>query len=428
MLNELNQLSLYQVVKQIGCKKLSSEEVARASIDRIMEREPVIRAFESFDADRVLAAAKRQDQLTRPGSLAGALIGIKDIIDVEGYPARRGSPIYAARRPMEDASCVALAKAAGALVAGKTVTTEFAYFYPGKTVNPHNRAHTPGGSSMGSAAAVADCMLPFAFGTQTAASVIRPAAYCGIIGYKASFGSFDLQGVSGLAASLDTLGFLCRDLRDIPLVRSVLCGDDQTIGSRADHDPPRIGFTRTAHWDMAEASTQLEFDRCLQQIESHGATVEEIPLPPWTGNLADWHHQVMAFEAARARAYEYCTHRDQLSDQFVDLVETGWQVKRADYLEALKAAQAGREEIGRLLFDRYDVLLAPSAPGEAPAGLAATGNPIFSRMWTLLHVPCITIPVGSGPNGLPLGIQLIGRYNHDNQLVTDTEWVQRALA
>ncbi len=425
MTGELNQLSLNRIVRHIREGQASCVEVAESFVSRIQARESGVGAFESFDEEEVLKTARRLDAMPDAGPLRGAPIGVKDVIDMQGHTAAWGSPIYRGRRPHWDASCVALCRAAGVNLFGKTVTTEFAYFSPGRTVNPHNPEHTPGGSSMGSAAAVADGMLPFAFGTQTAASVTRPAAYCGVIGYKASWGSFDLQGICGLAPSLDTLGFICREIDDIPLVRSVLCGDRADLEPRGDGDGPRIGFVKTPHWELADDATQSLLTHAAGSLAALSPT-EEAELPPGFEDLADCHNGIMSFEAARARAHEYHAHADLLSPQFRELIETGREVTHDAY-RSLKGRAA--EAMNRLasLFDRYDVLLAPSAPGEAPAGLSSTGNPIFSRMWTLLKVPSVTLPAGRGPTGLPLGIQLIGRPGEDHALLRDAQWVQAAL-
>ncbi|MDE0282432.1 MAG: amidase [Gammaproteobacteria bacterium] len=425
MTGELNQFGLNRIVRHIRDGRASCAEVAEAFVSRIRARESTVGAFESFDEEEVLESARRLDGMPDAGPLRGAPIGVKDVIDMRGHTAAWGSPIYRGRMPHGDASCVALCRAAGGNLFGKTVTTEFAYFSPGRTVNPHNPEHTPGGSSMGSAAAVADGMLPFAFGTQTAASVTRPAAYCGVIGYKASWGSFDLQGICGLAPSLDTLGFFCREIEDIPLMRSVLCGDRADLKLRGDGDGPRVAFVKTPHWEQADDATRNLLTKAADSLADLTPT-EEVKLPPGFGDLADCHNGIMAFEAARARAYEYLAHADLLSPQFRELMEMGRAVTHHAY-RGLKGQAAEAMNQLATLFDRHDVLLAPSATGEAPLGLGSTGNPIFSRMWTLLKVPSVTLPAGRGPAGLPLGIQLIGRLDEDNALLRDAQWIQAAL-
>ncbi|MGQ0662839.1 MAG: amidase [Pseudomonadota bacterium] len=422
----LNELGARQAADLIASRKLTAAELTAACLKRIEARDHEVGAFAYIDHEAALAQARALDRAPSKGVLHGVPIGVKDIIDTVDMPTGWGSPIYAGRRSMWDASCVALCRAEGAVILGKTVTTEFAYFHPGKTANPHNLRHTPGGSSQGSAAAVADFMVPVAFGSQTAASVTRPAAFCGVIGYKASYGSFDLAGVMALAPSFDTLGFLIRELDDIALLRAALLRDDR--------EPPavgaaslRVGLARTAQWPKADPATRTAVASAADKLARSGARVEEVKLPDEFAELVATHQTIMAFDAARTHAFDYNVHRQQVSDKFAELVEAG----RAGSFKAYRAAHARAAEARRKLgaiFDAFDVLLAPSAVGEAPEGLGATGDPLFSRMWTLLHVPSVTLPVAKGPKGLPIGVQLIGRFNHDNQLIGDAKWALARLS
>ena len=424
-MTELNRLGAKEVADLIASREAGAEEVVEACIARIEEREPDVGAFQYFDADYALEQARTLDNSPSKGVLHGVPLGIKDIIDTKDMPTGNGSRIYQGRRPISDASCVALSREAGAIILGKTVTTEFAYFFPGKTRNPHNLSHTTGGSSMGSAAGAADHMFPIGFGSQTAASVTRPAAYCGTLGYKATTGDFDLQGVCGLAASYDTLGFLCRDLEDISLMRQALIGD-RPVPPRADGAPPRVGFVRTPWWDEADAATHHALGRAAEKLAGEGADMTEPTLPSEFGELIETHKLVMAFDAARARAYEYINHPDELSPQFTALMEEGRAVSYADYRAAQAQSVACRKQVADLMSD-VDVLLAPSAPGEALEGHAATGDPIFSRMWTLLHVPSVTLPVATGDSGLPIGVQIIGKAHGDGALISDARWIYDRL-
>lgn len=421
----LNELGAREVAGLVASGKAGVEEVVAACIARIEAREPDVGAFEWFDADHALEQARALDNGPVKGVLHGVPLGVKDIIDTGDMPTRNGSPIHADRRPSSDAGCVALSRAAGAVVLGKTVTTEFAYFFPGKTRNPHNPDHTTGGSSMGSAAGAADCMFPIGFGSQTAASVTRPAAYCGVVGYKATTGDFDLQGVCGLAASYDTLGFLCRELEDAALMREALLGD-RPPPPRADGAPPRVGFVRTPWWDEADAATHRVLEWAAGKLAGEGADVTEPELPAEFGELVATHKLVMAFDAARARAWEYAEHRDELSPQFTALMEEGRAVSYADYRVAQERSAACRRRFADLA-SGFDVVLAPSAPGEAPEGHAATGDPLFSRMWTLLHVPSVTLPVATGESGLPLGVQIVGKAHGDGALLADARWIHDRL-
>ena len=422
---ELNELGAKRVADLIASKKASAEDVVKACISRIEAREVDVGAFQYFDADYALEQARALDSSPVKGPLHGVPLGIKDIIDTRDMPTGNGSKVYPDRQPISDASCVAICREAGAVILGKTVTTEFAYFFPGKTKNPHNLDHTTGGSSMGSAAGTADHMFPIGFGSQTAASVTRPAAYCGTIGYKATTGDFDLQGICGLAVSYDTLGFLCRELEDISLMREVLIGDAPKP-PRAGNAPPRVGFVRTPWWDQADAATHRALESAAEKLAGEGAEIMEPDLPAGFEDLVDTQKLVMSFDAARARAYEYAFHPDKLSPQFTALMEDGRGVSYADY----RAAQARSVDCRRQQADLMaglDVLLAPSAPGEAPEGHAATGDPLFSRMWTLLYVPSVTLPVATGDSGLPIGVQVVGKAHADGALISDAQWIYDRL-
>ena len=424
-MGELNELGAKKIADLIAAKETSVEEVIIACIRRIEERETDVGVFEYFDADYVLDQARALDNGPAKGALHGVPLGIKDIIDTKDMPTGNGSKIYHDRQPISDASCVALSRGAGAIILGKTVTTEFAYFFPGKTKNPHNLGHTTGGSSMGSAAGVADQMFPIGFGSQTAASVTRPAAYCGTIGYKATTGDFDLQGVCGLASSYDTLGFLCRELEDISLMREVLIGDTPKV-PRAGSSTPKIGFVRTPWWDQADQATQRVLEGTAEKLAQEGAEVDEPVLPSEFADLVDTHKLVMSFDAARARSYEYMNHPDKLSPQFTALMEEGQKISYEKYRQAQIRSVECRLKLSELMSD-YDVLLAPSAPGEAPEGLEATGDPLFSRMWTLLHVPSVTLPVSKGSLGLPIGAQVVGAVHGDGALISDAQWIYDRL-
>jgi Asp-tRNA(Asn)/Glu-tRNA(Gln) amidotransferase A subunit family amidase len=313
-------------------------------------------------------------------------------------------------------------------VAGKTVTTEFAYFHPGPTANPHHIGHTPGGSSSGSAAAVADGMLPLALGTQTAGSIIRPAAYCGVVGYKPSWGRVSRAGVKSLSETLDTVGGFGRSVRDVALLGSVLLGDARLAALA--HDPagqaPRIGMCRTPQWAQADADTQAAWSAAARALSPQAAELAEVALPGGLGDLIELQKQVMAFETARALSHERVHHRDRLSERLRTLLDEGLAMPGADHTARLIRRAQARHSVGSL-FDRWDVLLAPSATGEAPAGLTATGDPVFCRTWTLLGLPCVHLPFTRGRLGLPVGLQLIGRWGHDHQLLAAAHWAHQRL-
>lgn len=422
-----NELTASQARVALDQGRISAEELLAACLARIAEREGTVGAWGHLAGDSAQAEAKGQDLRGRGGPatsglpLSGLPIGVKDIIDTADMPTTYGSAAYAGHQPKSDAACVALVRAAGGIILGKTVSTEFAYFQPGKTANPHNPAHSPGGSSSGSAAAVADYMVPFAFGTQTGGSVIRPAAFCGVVGYKASFGALPLYGVKALSHDLDTLGWFCREVADIHLMRAALVG--APAGAAAPGGPPRIGLCRTHEWAQADGDSQAAVLAAAGSLEAAGAEVVEIDLAPPFAGLVESQKLVMAQNAARDLAFEYNQERDRLSSHIIALIEQGQAVDFAAYQAALAAAEEGRRLL-REVFAKVDVLLCPSAPGEAPKGLETTGDPVFNRLWTLLGNPCVNLPGHKGRNGLPVGVQAVGPLGADEALLSHCRWLE----
>ena len=421
----LNDLGAAETVRRIRAGEATAEAVMTDCLSRIADREPEVGAFVCWNAEHALERARAADRIPDSGPLHGVPFAVKDIIDTIDFPTAWGSSIYEGFRPPRNASCVELFMRAGAIPVGKTVTTEFAYFHPGKTANPHNCNHTPGGSSSGSAAAVADFMLPLAFGSQTAASLIRPAAYCGIAGYKPTHGAFDLQGVMGLAPSLDTLGLLARNVDDLVLARSVLCGSEP-VKAREFDELPRVALMRGPHWWEGSVEMRDVCQRAMAALADCGAETGELAHPDLFAELTECQKTVMAFETARARVYEFSRHREALSPQFAELVQTGLATSQAEYQAAQRTKVAAARMLEALFLD-IDVILAPAAPGEAPEGLSATGDPLFSRAWTLLQVPSISIPFGYGPNGLPLSVQIIGPYRSDDRLLSAADAIHGCL-
>jgi amidase len=359
----------------------------------------------------------------RRGPLHGVPFGLKDIIDTAGLPTEYNSPIYRGHRPRADAACVALLELAGCLILGKTVTTEFANNHPSQTRNPHDPAHTPGGSSSGSAAAVADFMVPLALGTQTGGSVIRPAAYCGAFAVKPSFGAINRAGVKAVAESLDTIGIFSRDAEDLALALEVLTGipASASLGGK-----PRIGLCRTPRWQLADAATQANLEDAARRLAKAGASVRDFDLPPGSDQLFDRHRVIMGYETARALAWEYVNFPEQISKTLKPRLDEGWKVTRADYDAMRETARQCRRALAERMRE-FDCLLTPSAPSEAPRSLESTGDPVFNRAWTLLGVPCVTVPHGKGVHGLPLGVQLVGSFGGDSALLGWAHWAARAL-
>jgi amidase len=421
-----NQLSAAEAIAQLRSGALGAEALMRACLERAEECKSV-QAWTWLDPEQALAQAREADRAGRPGLLAGLPIGVKDIIDTADMPTEHGSPIYRGNRPFADAACVALLRMAGGTIMGKTVTTEFANRFPGATLNPHNAAHTPGGSSSGSAAAVADFQVPAALGTQTGGSVIRPSAFCGVVGYKPSFGEFTRSGIKLQCHNLDTLGILCRTVGDLPPLRAaILAAPARAIDRGA--GPPRIGLCRTPAWDRADAATQALLERTASRLREAGARVSEVSFAPAFADILEHHRRIFNFEAARNYAYEYEEHHELVSQVLRDTVLTpGRELPLAAYVEAVETADAFRRHMDEI-FAGVDVLLTPSAAGEAPEGLGSTGDPSFNSIWTLAWTPCVTLPAGIGPAGLPLGVQLVGPRFRDEALLDAAAWTEARLA
>ncbi len=425
-MSDFRSFTVSEAARQIADRRLSAEALVKVCLDRIEARETVVGAWQFLDRERALAAARQRDAEPPRGPLHGIPIAVKDLIDTVDMPTGYGSPIYRDHRPAADASCVALARAAGAIVLGKTVTTEFAAFTPGKTANPRNPAHTPGGSSSGSAAAVADGMVPLAFGTQTAGSVIRPAAYCGCVGYKPSFGLINRAGVKPLADSLDTVGVLARAVEDAAFFAGVLSERPALRHLTMPGEAPRFGLYRTPNWEEADPAAAAALDTARSALELAGAAVAELAIPPEHQGLAEVQDTVMRFEMVRALAYERIEHSAQVSPRLAQMLDAGMTIGAEEYDRANARAAEARTGLDAF-FGECHAVLVPAAPGEAPQGLGNTGNPIFNRMWTLLGVPCVTLPARWAENGLPTGVQLVGRMRDDARLMACTAFLERAL-
>lgn len=419
-------LTAREAARHIAERKLTAEALVTAYLDRIAARENVVGAWQYLDREQALAEARRRDAEPSRGPLHGVPIAVKDLIDTCDMPTAYGSPIYRDHRPAADASCVALARAAGAVVLGKTVTTEFATFTPGKTANPHNPAHTPGGSSSGSAAAVADGMAPLAFGTQTAGSVIRPASFCGVVGYKPSFGLISRAGVKPLADSLDTVGVLARTVDDAAFFAGVLTDRPALRHLAMPAQPAHFGLYRTPFWDEAEPTAATALDVARTALERAGASVEELSIAPEHHGLSEAQDKIMGLEMARSLAHERISHSAELSPRLAQQLDTGMAVGADEYDAARTATETARTGLAAF-FGRCDAILVPAAPGEAPAGLGYTGDPVFNRMWTLLGTPCVTLPAHWGETGLPTGVQLVGRMQDDSRLLACAAFLERAL-
>jgi Asp-tRNA(Asn)/Glu-tRNA(Gln) amidotransferase A subunit family amidase len=409
-------LSACEAAHQLAQRTLRAEELVRDCLERIDARESEVQAWTHVARDAALARAKALDQGAHQGLLHGLPIGVKDLIATADMPTAYGSPIYAGHQPALDATCVALAREAGAVVLGKTVTTEFATFQPNQTRNPHNLAHTPGGSSSGSAAAVADGMVPLALGTQTAGSLMRPAAYCGVVAFKPSFGGINRAGAKPLSDTLDTVGTIARTVPDVALFAAALTGRKAwLVRSMAEHvsRPLRVGLCHTYEWPQALPETQAAMQHAADAIQANtGMVLRDVRLPLDYQQLAQAQTHIQLAEQAQCFAFERLNHWAQLSPRLQGIVQAGLAVTSEQYDQAQDVVARCRAQLADVLKD-VDVLLAPSAPGAAPVGLDNTGDPVFCRIWTVLHTPTVNIPAGLAPNGMPVGLQVVGPVGAD---------------
>jgi Asp-tRNA(Asn)/Glu-tRNA(Gln) amidotransferase A subunit family amidase len=428
-LNDLLAIPARHLPARIAAGETTAEAVTAAYLDRIAAIEPGIRAWVRHVPEQALAEARLRDR-GPAGAMRGVPVAVKDVIDTHDLPTAYGSAVYPAdNQPPRDAAAVALVRAAGAVVLGKTVTTEFAAVDPGPTQHPSRPGTTPGGSSSGSAAAVAAGMAPLAFGTQTAGSTIRPAAFCGIAGFKPTFGLLDRTGVKTLADSLDTLGLLARDVRDLAFFAAVLRDDPAWAVSDGSPPPPRLAVFRTSEWHRAETASQHAVEGAAEAAAQAGATLVELADPDDFAALLAAHDVVMRWEVPRALAYERLTHLDRLRPKTRGYAQPQPPATASEHLAALTTAAVARVRWNMALRGLgIDAILTPAAPGEAPAGLASTGDAVFNRVWTLLYLPCVAVPAGIGPGGLPVAVQLVGPWGEDARTLAAAAFVEDALA
>lgn len=423
----LNELSVSTLSQKISEGSVGSTEIVRACLSRIAAREDTARAWQFLDPEQALEQAAACDATPPRGALHGIPVGLKDVMETADMPTTYGSPIYEGHRPTADAAAVRRLRAAGAVVLGKTVSTQFAHRTPGKTANPHDPAHTPGGSSSGSAAATADFMVPLAFGTQTAGSVIRPAAYCGIVGFKPSYGWTDFGGIKHLADAVDTLGYYVRSLDDLPLVHRALDaaplpGPDDA----GEPEAPRVLLCRSPVWDEATEAGKAVVEETADRLANAGARVRDLDLASVFAEVFDAHTTIMGYEMARHLATERRDHWAQISPPTQEFIAAGEACPPDKIAGARRTLDEARDALMQCVAVG-EIIVTPSAPGEAPEGLSSTGNAVFNRMWTSLHVPCLHLPTGKGPGGLPVGVTFAARTGADAQLVTAARWAARRL-
>jgi amidase len=421
----LNKLSAVEITSAVSCGEITCEQVAQACIDRVLRREHTVKAWAYFDPNSVLSQARSLDLAAKRGPLHGVPVGVKDVINTFDMPTEMGSPIYRGHRPPADAWCVALLRAAGALIFGKTVTCEFAGMTAAQTTNPHDPSRSPGGSSSGSAAAVADFMVPLALGTQTGGSIQRPAAYCGVIGYLPTYGTINPTGVKPAAESLDTVGPIARTVEDIELTRRVLT-NAKAVAWLPPDTKLRVGLCRTPAWDTAEESTEHAVLDAAARISSLGHLVREVAMPPPFTELAATREIINDYERARALAHEWRTRPDLISERLATSIRRGFTMDTDRYIAALRHVDTCRQLLATL-WDDLDVLLAPTVVGEAPLGLEFTGDHRFQSIWTQLRTPTLNLPTHEGPSGMPVGIQLVGRPYEDGRLLACAQLIFHLL-
>ena len=431
-MDELHSLGLTEAVRRLSSGEMTSEAYTRGLLARIDQLEDKVQAWQTLDRQRALESAREADRRVAagrtPGALHGVPIAVKDIIDVRGLPTTMGSRIYERYVPEMNAEVVDRFQAAGAFTLGKAVTTEFAFMVPNKTRNPWNTEHTPGGSSSGSAAAVAAGFAPAAIGTQTNGSVIRPAAFCGIVGYKPGKAVLSTDGILPFSPTLDQPGVFARNVEDAALLVAHLAHSRWTISPQINalKHAPRMVSVRSPVWHLAEPDQRSRFATDVAVLRESAAIVDEIELPASFNEAHKVHRIIMLYEVVAASRQVRAHYRDKISDFLNKALDEGERISTAEYERALRKREALQRDFSRFL-DDYDAVVTPPAAGEAPASLEATGDPSFCTIWTLLGVPAITIPTGLGSHGMPLGLQIIGNQGESNHLLATTMWCERQL-
>ena len=434
-------LSLGEALADIREGRITSTELVGACLERIGEVDGTVQAWTFLDRDHAMRQAEAADRYRKAGKALGPLhgvpVGVKDVFDTGDMPTELGSPLWTGRTPRRDAAVVARLRAAGAVIMGKTVTTEYAYYQPGKTTNPHDPTRTPGGSSSGSAAAVAACMVPGAVGSQTNGSVIRPAAFCGVVGFKPTHGLIPRTGALLLSRTLDHVGVFGRTVADVALLAEALAGHDEEdpdtrpvarpplaeVAASEPPLPPRLAFVRTPAWEHAEPVTREAF---AELVGALGEAVAEVELGASFARAVEMHRTIMEVEMAHNLRRDYEKGGERLSAVLRQLIERGRGYAAVDYAAAVAGIPALNDALDPV-FDEFDAIVTPAAPGEAPRGLTSTGNPVFCSLWTYLGTPALTLPLLRSAAGLPLGVQLVGRRQNDARLLRTARWLVATL-
>ena len=438
----LSRLGALEAAAGIREGQFTSEELVGACLARIEEAEESVQAWAYLDHKYALEQAREADAMRQRGKPTGALhgvpVGIKDIIDTADMPTEDGTVLHAGRRPRDDATVVSLLRAAGAIVMGKTVTTEMAVYTPGKTRNPRDPSRTPGGSSSGSAAAVAAEMVPLAIGTQTNGSVIRPASFCGVVGFKPTHGLIPRSGILRESRMLDHVGVFARSLPDAALLAQELMAFDPADAdtrprarprlaeavSRPLPFPPRLAFVKTAVWDQASADTQEAFGELAEALGEHAS---EVTLPEPFADAIELHRVIMESDLALSFAPDYESGAEQLSPKLKEILESGKRHLAVDYNRAVARVPVLNAALDDV-FHEMHAIVTPAAPGEAPRGLDSTGSPAFCTLWTLCGLPAVTVPLMQGADGMPVGVQLVGPRGDDARLLQCARWLVEHVA
>ncbi len=436
------QMSAAQAAKAIHEGELTSEALVESCFEQIDAHEAQVGAWAHLDREFTLTQAREADLARQEGKPTGPLhgvpVGIKDIIDTCELPTEDGTVLHAGRQPTEDATVVSLLRDAGAIIMGKTVTTELALYGPGKTTNPHDLRRTPGGSSSGSAAAVAAHMVPLAIGSQTNGSVIRPASFCGVHGYKPTFGMISRHGVLPLSRPLDQIGVFGRSVEDAALIAEALMAYDERdpdmrhrarprLGETANEEPPvtpRFAFVKTPIWDRMDEDAQAAFEELAGHL---GDDAEEVELPESFKAAIEWHRTIMEADLARRFEVDYERGKDKMSGALREMIERGQKILAVDYSRAVERVSVLNGLLEEV-FHWCDAVLTPATTGEAPIGLDSTGDPSFCTIWTLCGTPAITVPILEGAGGMPIGVQLVGPKSDDARLLRTARWLERRVA
>ncbi|NKB37719.1 MAG: amidase [Gammaproteobacteria bacterium] len=424
MKKALNTFSAVAATEAIQSGACTSEQLVQNCLDRLQSRENEVHAWQYFNPEYALEQARDCDRTERRSALHGVPVGIKDIIDTADMPTDYGSAIFNAHQPEADARCIELLKNAGAVILGKTVTTEFAYLNPGPTRNPHNLQHTPGGSSSGSAAAVADQHVPLALGTQTAGSIIRPASYCGVVAYKPSFDSYSSAGIHPFAPSLDTLGGFARSVADLGLLANVLANKEIIVETRR---PKSIAMVKGPAWSAAEEETHELFQLIHELMSKNDISVQEVQLPLEFDEINEAQRFIQLKECTQNLNKYYENTPDKLSEKLRLDYEYGMTISDNDMRHAYELVENCKKAI-KTLFANHELIVTPASAGSAPLAESGTGDPVFNRMWTAMHLPCVNLPVWLKKRSLPLGIQLVGEFGQDARVLSNALCIEQYLS